>query len=347
MGIFTRNRRNATTAAPIVDPSTLPIGSPWSAGSNLQRIVVEDIWGTNVPVNTRGAAMRIPAVARARNLIVSSLCQFPLVARRGEAAAVTPRWMLDTGDGSTPQHRLAWTVDDLLFYGWSVWWRTNDPETGFPVAAARVNVDDWRINEDNRIEVDGSPVRDSDVIVIPGLHEGLLTYGVDALEDTRALYEIVRTRLNNPVPQLDLHQTGGAQLTEDEIDTMIDRWATARRGEHGGVAYTSEHIEVRELGAADAQLMIEARNAASLDLARAVGVTAGLIDATAPKASLNYETTTGRNTEFVDRDLLLYMTPITARLSLDDVMPPGERAAFDVAGFTDPAPAGTGPNLED
>ena len=51
--------------------------------------------------------------------------------------------------------------------------------------------------------------------------------------------------------------------------------------------------------------------------------------------------------EFVDFDLALYMTPITARLSQDDVVPAGNRVAFDLADFTGKAPSLTGPVRED
>lgn len=334
------------TAGFVTDPSTLPIASPWSSSTNLQRIVFEDIFGSDLPVNTRAAAMRLSAVARARNLLVSTIAGFPLVAmRRAEQVDPTPTW-LTTAGGSTPQHRIAWTVDDLIFYGWSCWWRRNGAD-GFPIAAGRINQGDWTINADNRVEVHGQAVDDDQVILISGFHEGILSYGVDVLDDARTLHRNVRQRIANPIPQLELHQTGGEQLTDEEIDKLIERWSIARSGKNGGVGYTNEVIELKEHGGGDAQLMIEARNAAGLELARIVGVHAGLIDATAPKASLNYETASGRNQEFVDFDLPLYMSPIVARLSLDDCTPQGTRVTFDVGEFTTPTPARTGPSLED
>lgn len=343
----------------VTDPSTLPIASPWSS-STLERIVAEDVFGTELPINTRAAAMRIPTVARARNLIVGTICRLPLVQLgRGERIPAVddlaarepfddgqPTWLYRTDDGTSPQLRTAWTVDDLLFYGWSCWWRQNDA-AGFPLAAGRVNMGDWSINADNQVEIHGVPQDPRNVILIPGLHEGLLTYGRDALNDARTLYRNVRNRLATPTPGLDLHQTGGRDMTDDEIDKLIERWAIARRGDNGGVSFTSKDIEAKPVGGDDGQLMIDARNAAAVDLARAVGVSAGMVDATAPKASLNYETQTGRNQEFVDLDLYLYMTPITARLSLDDVMPRGKRAAFDLTDFTSPAPSPTGPTAQD
>lgn len=343
MGITSAFKRNRP--APVTDPATLPIVSPWSS-NDLQRIVFDDIFGAEAPLNTRSAAMRIPAVARARNLVVSTICKLPLQLVTGQTPeGEQPAWFTQTGDGSSFQLRNAWTVDDLIFYGWSAWSRTYDGDQ--LVAASRINFDEWDINDDMRVEVNGNVVSERDVIVFCGLHEGVLSYGSEALADTRKLYGIVRARLANPVPQIDLHQTSGDPLTEKQIDALIDRWSAARNGSNGGVAYTNAAVEARELGAGDAALAIDARNAAAVDMARLIGVSAGRIDASGVNATLTYETKEGRNQELVDFDLALYMTPISARLSMDDVTEPGQRVDFDLADFIDAAPSIAGPNFKD
>lgn len=327
------------------DPSRFPIASPWADSSNLHRLVFEDIFGSDIPPNTRAAAMSIPALARARNLLCATVARFPLAAQSGTGRVPSPSWFTRAGNQG-PQQRIVWTVDDLIFYGWSCWYRVNDAD-GFPTDAVRINQESWDINDDNRVEVDGVEVGDDDVILIPGFHEGVLTYGSDALQDARSIYRTVRARLNSPIPPVDLHQTGGRDLTATERQDMIDSWITARQSVKGAVGYSSKDIEVRLLDAGGDQLMIEERNAAAVEMARLVGVHAGLLDATAPKASLNYETQTGRNQEFVDFDLALYLGPIAARLSMDDVSPEGESVTFDLTDFTAPTPSPTGPVRED
>lgn len=327
------------------DPSTFPLATPWGS-STMERIVFDDIFGTGRPENTRSAAMRIPTVKRARNLVVSSLGRLPLVnVRRDIALTPGAPWLTNAGSTS-PYMRTVWTVDDLMFYGWSCWWRTNGAD-GFPLAAGRIPFGDWTINADNKVEIHGTVQPDNRVIVFHGLDDGILAHGRDVLDDARTLYENVRTRLATPTPGLNLQQTEGRELTDDEIDTMIARWAKARRGDHGGVSYSSKGITPVPMSGDDGNLMIESRNALSVDLARLVGVSAGMVDATTPKASLNYETKQGRNEEFADRDLDQYADPITARLSLDDVVPKGQRVAFDTSAFTGPARPATGPAAED
>lgn len=333
------------------DPDSLPIGSPWgSPDSNLRQIIFEDIYGQVPTGTTRSAAMAIPALARARNTVVTLLSGAPLaVADASGPLDVQPSWLTATSTGTIPTLWRAWTVDDLIFHGWSCSRRINGPD-GYPAAPlARVPRSQWTINADNRVVINGIPQNDEDIVLIPGLHEGILTFGREAIQDARTLYEIVRGRLRNPVPQVDLHQTGGEPLTGEEIDALINGWVAARQGANGGVAYTNQTVEARELGGGSdaAQLMIEARNATALDMARIVGVHGSIVDATTPKASLNYETTEGRNEELVDFDLNLYLLPITARLSQDDLLSPGQHVYWDLTQLTGPNPSPTGPTLKD
>lgn len=334
-------------AGQAVDPSTLPIASPW-ASSDLTRVMWADMFGDAAhPPNTRAAAMSIPAVARGRNLLVTSIARLPIEQLRGsDRSPVQPSWIMKTSDGVSPQHRNAWTVDDLIFYGWSCWTMRRGAD-GFPLTANRVPQDCWEIDQDSLgVVVNGA--RDPEAVLIPGFHEGILAYGQGAIADTLGIYRAVRDRISSPVPPIDLHQVDGADLTPAEIDALVARWVTARQSGKGAVGYTSRHIEARILdtGGSD-NLMIEARNAAAVDLARVIGVSGSRVDATTAQASLTYETTTGRNREFLDLDLTLYTLPLEARLSMDDVTPAGRRIALNTAELTTLTPGPTGPGLDD
>lgn len=299
---------------------------------------------------TRLDAMKLPALARGRNAIVSAVCRNPLIELTGNVATPDvqqPEWMHAT-DIDSPVFRIAWTVDDHIFYGMSVWGRLNN-EDGTIARTYRIDRSRWTIDSVGRVFIDGStvPARADEVIVIPGLHDGILNFGT-AISDARDLYAAVRSRIQNPLPNLDLHQTEGEDMTNTQIDDLIVRWAKARQGQNGAIGYTNKAIEAKVLESSSVeQLMIDGRNAAAVDLARLIGVSASVVDATAPKASLNYETTTGRNQQFVDLDLSLYTTPIEARLSMDDVVAKGRHVAFDMSAFTALAAPPTGPTLQD
>lgn len=101
------------------------------------------------------------------------------------------------------------------------------------------------------------------------------------------------------------------------------------------MAYTNQTIEARELGKVDPQMMIEARNAAALDVARACGVPASMVDAApAGTGNVTYRNQDARNTELIDYCLAPFMASIAARLGLDDMVPRGWAVAFDLTDLT-------------
>ena len=133
MGWFTR-------PVQMVDDQTRlqPQIEAWVDRSNLEEVVFHDVTGEFLRVMSRAAAMRVPAVARARHLTVGAIAQAPLQALRADTP-VTPQpyWMYGTdgqlGDlpatecrrlvltAQSPHQRHLWTVDDLIFYGMSLW----------------------------------------------------------------------------------------------------------------------------------------------------------------------------------------------------------------------------------
>lgn len=334
---------------PAGDPSTFPISSPWSTDSHLERMLFQDAFPEGIPTNTRTAALALPPIARARQMLFTGVSRSPLRAMQNGVPLPPeqqPAWLYRTAK-VMPRQRVGWTVDDHLFYGWSCWWRDNRAD-GFPLNTHRLNVGSWRVNHDLKIEVEGRVVSDEQVMLIPGYHEGILNFGREAIADAKQLYWIVRDRLANPVPMTELHQVSGEAMSKTKREEMINHWRLSRTKAGGGIGYTSPEIELKTHGGdGDATLLIDARNAAAVDMARLVGVSAGMLDATTPKASLTYETRTGRNQEFVDLDLASYANPIEDRLSLDDVVPAGTSIAFDRTDQTAPSPSPTGPILQD
>lgn len=340
----------ATAAFPIQSPggpSTMPYASPWAGDSHLERMVFHDIFPDGLPTTTRLACMAIPAVSRARLMLFTAVSRSPLRVLTGDQVkAEQPEWLTSTAR-VMPRQRVGWTTDDHLFYGWSCHW-TDRASNGELEHVERVNIGDWNVTPDLKLEVNGKVVSDEQAILIPGYHDGILNFGREAIADTKQLYAIVRDRLANPVAMTELHQVSGKALTKDERRDLVGSWREARNMPGGSVGYTSPEIELKTHGSdSDTTLLIEARNAAAVDMARLVGVSAGMLDATTPKASLTYETRTGRNQEFVDLDVLAYMNPIEDRYSMDDIVEPGDRCAFDRGDFTTPTPSPTGPALED
>lgn len=316
--------------------------------TTLEAVVWADLTGTDNVILTRAAAIAIPALARQRHLLCGTVARCPLSVLQGaEPLPEQPRWTTRTDGQVSPYHRMLWTVDDLMFHGWSLW----DALRGFGgelLAAERVNPDRWEVDEyTGRILVDGEPRKPETVIAIPGPHEGILNFGGAALRRTIANLDAAANAARNPSAYLELHYTGDADLTDDQIDAHVQRWAKARRGENGGVAWTNKVLELKEHGTHEAHLLIEGRNADAVDVSRLVSSPAAMADATNAGASLTYETTEGRNGEFVDYGVGLYMDSIAARLGMDDVVPRGQRVAFDTTELRSLTPTTTGAPTND
>lgn len=324
----------------------------WTADPNhLQSIVWHDLVGTDGPLS-REACMAIPALARQRHILCGTAARCPLVvldAPTDTRLTPQPLWTHRTDKAVHPYFRTLWTVDDHLFHGWSVWSvERGSKSDGSPVLwGDRIHPDHWEIDDVGRVLVDDEYVKADEVLAIPGPHEGILNFGSSALRRVIDNLDAAANAARNPSAYLELHYTGDKVLTDPEIDAHIERWARARRGENGGVSFTNKWIELKEHGTHEAHLLIEGRNADAVDVARMVSSPAAMADATNAGASLTYETTEGRNTQMLDYGAGIYMDAIAARLSMDDVVPRGQRTAFDTANITVTQPSPTGAQTDD
>lgn len=335
--------------SPSYSKMTPQVGSPWTTGQ-LSQIVWADIFGGDLQPVTRTMAMAVPAVAKARHVLCSVIGPLPLLSFTGDTQDnPQPLWMQRTDGDLSPFHRMVWTVDDLFHFGWSLWAaKRGAPTDGSPViAAARVPYERWAIDSDGFVEVDNQRVLAGQAILIPGPHGGLLNDSTTIIRMAADNLQAAANAARNPNPNVDLHYTGDEPLDDTTRDALIQIWSDARRGKNGGVGFTNKLVEARVLGSHLDKLLIEGRNADAVDVARAAGVTASSLDATAAGASLEYTTAATRNQELLDYGVKFYMDAISSRLSQDDCVPRGHRSAFDLTEFTTLTPRPTGAPTSD
>ena len=327
----------AALALPAIASGDVRYQSPYDRDNHLWSFVHPD-WFPNRGM-TRDAAMSIPALSRARRVICHSIASLPLRAYRGETLiADQPKWLERTNGVVSPYHRMLMTVDDLLFYGLSAWAVERDYD-GQVIDADRVPIDQWSLNDERKFVWRGPDGTHTEadprsVILIPGTDDGLLAYPA-ALSHASDLLRAATKAAENPVAYIDLHQTNDKPITDEVRQNIIDSWARARNGENGGIAFTSNGIEARELGAPSEHLLIEGRNAAALDIARAVGIPGAIVDAN-NGSNMTYENAESKARDLVNYGLSAYMSPISARLSLDDVCPRGTAVRFDLENLVGP-----------
>ena len=319
--------------------------SPWSEGG-LQQFVWSDIFGTDTIPVTRKEAMSLPSVAVARGLILGALAGRPLRALRGqELIDPQPTWLYRTDTDLPPWHRMAQTIDDLIFYGMSLWAVDRGAENQI-IEAIRVPWDRWEIDENAEILVDGiKPAADS-VIYFPGPFEGLLNVAARTIRGAVDLEASWAGRARTPAPAIVLEEKEDNGMTQEEASAYVKAVAAARRDPDGTVMFVPYALNARFEGQAMTDLMIEARNAVKLDIANFMNLPTAMLDAALPKASLNYETQEGRTESFIER-LPFWTEPIEARLSMDDVCPRGQRIRFDASPHSNRPGGQIGPYMED
>lgn len=334
----------ASAAVAPVEVAT-PIASPWAPPSHLAAVVWSDIFGTDLAPMTRAAAMKVPAVRRARNIVCNTTARIPLRDyRRGEDAPLEESeqapWIAAT-DGTLPAyHRMVWTADDLFFYGVSCWARTRNSTSApsFPLRMDRLPMGAWRIEADTgRVMVPDAGAaggwrvaRAGEVVLFFGPDEGFLIHADDSIRHAADLQRAAGKAAKHPAPYLDLHQTGGEPLTEAQIDALKSQWLRAREADGGGIGYTNSSIELRAVGTFSEHLVTEGRNVAAVDIARHANLPAELLDATGTGGTLTYQTSRDNDRRTIDYGIGGIMSSISARLSQNDVHPNTRRVAFDL-----------------
>lgn len=331
MGILSRLLNQP--ASLLLDPR-LGLGTPWSGGLNIRALAYADHFQGELEILTREAALEVPAVARARAVLTSVIAGMPLRAYDADGVEVTPGWLQRTSSALPIWHRMAYTLDDLLFHGSSLWALTR--ENGTITDAARIPYELWDVDASNgTITVDSQPVPARDVLYIPGPGDGgLLTTGAQTLKGARAIERAWVGRAQNPIPLVELHQISDDEMEDEEINDLVDAWSAGRTSPTGAVGFTDKRVEVRVHGTVQTDLFTEARNATVLDVARLTNVPAALLDGSMSTATLTYSTSEGKANEFAAYTVPYWIAPLEARLSQDDVTPPGGYVRFDTAALT-------------
>lgn len=364
-------RSEDLAAAAALPAPMVPVGlqSPWTPSPALAQVlggtVFADVFGPTMPIPvTRAEAIQVPAVARARHVIAGTVARIPLHGyRRGQLLPDTDvPWIASTSATTAPYHRLLWTADDLLFYGWSCWSRTNGAD-GYPLRMDRIPMGRWGLDEVGRVTMPDAQgvhqlVDQRTVVLIPGPHEGILTAAAGTIRHAADLQRAAAQAARHPAAYLYLRQVSGSPLKHSSTDpeevtvtSTVADWHAAREGLNGGVAFVPLGLEVGELGTFDAHLLTEGRNAAAVDVARVCSLPADLLDAAGP-SSLTYATTRDNDQRAIQYGVGLYLSAISAALSQTGtgpglgVTPLGQEVRFDLESWledpTQAAPATPG-----
>ena len=313
--------------------------SPWADDSHLHTVTWDELYPgmAGIPC-TRAEAMAVPAVARARHMIVTTVARMPLTAwRDGAALAEQPVWTYRTDGAQSAQARMKATVDDLIFHGESLWVADRDAEwnvnraTHVPYARWSVEIDGDKVE----ITIDNEIVPAARAIHIPGLHEGILSFGAATIRGASRTMAAAVDAAEHPL-RLELHDTGDYPMPVSEARELVADARDAMR-DGVGVLFTPPNVESRLHAVDTGALVVDGRESFAVDIARVMGVPSAVIDAHSRGATMTYQNTRDVVVHFLHLGVVTYMAPITARLSLDDVSPRGTELRFDAETILGPA----------
>lgn len=324
------------------------IVSPWGEGE-LEKFVWSDILGLDAVPVTRKEAMSVPAVAAARHRIIQ-LADRPLRALNAADADVTDqhKWLYRTDTPQTPWERIAHTLDDWIFYPWSLWLFARGPapegQSG-PIHDARhVPYERWDVNDDGVVEVDGVEKWPDEYLLLRGPFDGLLTAAPETIRAAKALERAWAARVRNPTPTVLVEEQNEGDFTKKEAKTYVTNIATALRNPDGAVLFVPAKAKINLAHAEDGiNVLTEARNAVRIDIANFLNLNASALDGAKPQSSLTYETQETESAELNDR-MSFWTAPLEHALSVDAVVPRGTRVRFD---FSDTSTPQTGTPTED
>ncbi|MFP7760903.1 hypothetical protein [Marisediminicola sp. LYQ85] len=325
--------------SPLATSENLGVVSPYAAPSHLAQFAVGEVYGSEVaallPMG-RADALAIPAVAKARNLLVSTIAQYPLEAidSSGQLLTNQPLWLTRTDGPVSPYHRAAATVDDLIFYGHSLWMlqrgaKQEGSRFGPIIDAAWVPQAEWKI-ENGSVVVHDIALDDGDYILfeVP-LFPGLLSLGARTLRGARDTELAWTSRMESPAYLVELRMTSDTEMTSEEAEEWVDEWVTKHRSGKPSVGLNplglEMHTHAGSLGEAD--LFIQSRDAIRTDVGSFLNVRAAMLDGTTGVDSLTYSTTEGERNAFFEIDLPMWTRPIEEAIT--QALPRTQRARFN------------------
>lgn len=314
MGIFNFNKEITTSGQAEVDVS-----------AGLLPFTIADLPTAIRATATRAEAMSVPTIARARNIICSTIASLPIEQyNKFSGAHIEPNRVINQPDTRVPGSFIySFIAEDLLFYGVAYGQIMSTYADGrisewTRIAPARVNVNlNAMGTEVIGYEVDSRAVPLSGVgslVVFYGLDEGLLSRAGKTIKAAIALEDAAEKFAKEPVPTMAL-KSNGTNLTKERITSLMSAWNTARSSR--STAFLNADIDLQVLGIDPEKLQLnQARQYVSLELCRAIGLPAYF--ASAEQTSMTYSNAINERKALIDFSLRNIMLPIEQRLNMND-----------------------------
>ena len=297
----------------------------------------------------RNRAMSVATISRARDLMASVIGSMPLkmyTERWNETDAemeciyLAPRsWLRQPDPTVTYNFLMAWTFDDLFFYGRAFWYITSRTQDGFPASFTRLPAGSVTTTDQagpvwyapsQEVYFQGNMIDPKDLVQFLSPIQGIV-YMSEQTVLTALKLEAARYRnAESSIPAGVLKQTGGEPLSASELADLASAFNAARATNQ--TAALNEFLSYTETTATpDKMLLIDAANYQALECVRLTNVPPYLVGVST--GAYSYQSSEQARADLYIFGVQAYAECLASTLSQNNVLPRGTYVEFDTDDF--------------
>ena len=337
MALFNRVNKAAISPAPVKAAAS----GGYSANSAGVNLIGQ--YYTYIEGPARNRAMSVATISRARDLMASVISCMPLKMYNEmwngdemEQVNIAPRtWLRQPDPSVTYPFLMAWTFDDLFFYGRAFWYITARTQDGYPTAFTRLPAGSVTTQDQSgpvwfapskEVYFQGNMIDPKDLVQFLSPIQGIV-YMSEQTVATAIKLEAARYRnAESSIPAGVLKQTGGEPLSATELADLASAFNAARATNQ--TAALNEFLSYTETTATpDKMLLIDAANYQALECARLTNVPPYLVGVST--GSYSYQSSEQARADLYIFGVKAYADCIAATLSQNNVLPRGTYVKFD------------------
>jgi len=297
-------------------------------------------------------AMSVPAYSRALSLISSvigtmKLCMYNEVWNETERELtkinIAPRsWLRRINPATTNNFMLSWTVADLVTFGRSFWFISSRTNDGYPASFSRLpaamitstdQVQNIWFSKASNLYFNGIEMNTNDVVQFLSGNEGVAYASQRSINTSIKLEEARYRNASSAIPAGILQvQPNSESMSATDLQDLAATFNEARM--FNTIAALSPEVHYQELMTTpDKMLLIQASEYQAMEISRAVGVPAYLLN-------LSVGSYAYTNSAEARQDVWTFAAKqiaecITQTLSMNQVLPNGTFVEFDISDFVD------------
>lgn len=349
MGIFSRQVTKAAIS-PIDESHKAAAAGSYGTYQSNQGVNFIGEYFAYYEGDARNRANSIPTLSRARDLLASVISSTKLemynevwndTEKEMECVYIAPRSWLRQPDPTIPYATLmAWTLDDLLYYGRCFWYITSRTADGFPATFTRLPAGSVTCQDQTgpvffapskEVYFQGGMLDPNDLVQFISPVQGIIYQSQTAIETAlrveQSRYRNAQSSLPSGVLQV---KAGGEPLSSQELADLATAFNSARVNNQ--TAALNEFLTYEETKALpDNMLMIESADFSGKEMCRLGNIPFYL--AGFDVGAYQYSTSAGAREDLLLFGARQYLDCVSQTLSGNNVLPRGTYVKFDIDSY--------------